>query len=125
MSCSGLSSLWRSSHSKDVATSRERLTCRAGCALAMTVGSTLARYVMPWRDPMLGVADTTSRGHEDRALVELGGGIWQITKTPKKKTAAEVTRRWSAPQEGWIKCNTNCAFYPDSCQEAIDHCRAS
>ena len=44
--------------------------------------------------------------------VDVAHDLWKTTKTPKQKFAGEVRGRWRAPQAGWIKCNTDGAFYP-------------
>ena len=44
--------------------------------------------------------------------VDVAHDLWKTTKTPKQKFAGEVRGRWRAPQAGWIKCNTDDAFYP-------------
>jgi ribonuclease HI len=53
-----------------------------------------------------------------RWAVDTAHDLWQITKVPRLKPVAGTRAHWRAPQEGWIKCNTDGAFYPDSGQGA-------
>lgn len=72
-------------------------------------------------------AQRNKRGHGEDQLplrqavrwaTDLGHDLWQITMSSKLKPAAKARSFWCAPQEGWVKCNTDGAFYPESGQGA-------
>jgi ribonuclease HI len=38
--------------------------------------------------------------------------LWQLCMPPKERKQMGTKTVWRPPQEGWIKCNTDAAFYP-------------
>ena len=51
-------------------------------------------------------------------VIDTAHDLWQITKAPVQKAANAVKERWQPPDEWWIKCNVDGAFYSESGQGA-------
>jgi hypothetical protein len=49
--------------------------------------------------------------------VDTAHDLCQLLRDPKPKAVA-IIRKWSAPPAGWVKCNTDGAFYADQGQGA-------